>query len=91
MTDDDRPRPIISLAAKRNESERDFVQERRDLLQELRDIGFDESKLVEFVQQLMEIEWMIFRISSMFEYWGIDKDRFGYCSACQNLAGQKRS
>jgi len=72
MTEDDKP--IISLAAKRKESERDFVQERRDLLQELRDIGFDESRLAEFVQQVMEIEWMIFRISSMFEYWGIDKD-----------------
>ena len=45
MTDDDKPTSTISLAAERQRRERDFAQERADLLQELRDIGVEEPEL----------------------------------------------
>jgi hypothetical protein len=66
--------PIISLAAKRKESERDFSQERADLTKELEEIGVDESRLAALVQHTMEIEWAVFKAALMLQYHGLDQD-----------------
>jgi hypothetical protein len=50
MTDDDKTTPIISLAAKRKESERDFAQERADLTKELEEIGVAADQLAAITQ-----------------------------------------
>jgi hypothetical protein len=60
MTDDDKPTSTISLAAERQRWERDFAQERADLLQELRDIGVEEPELAATVQRVMFVEWATF-------------------------------
>jgi hypothetical protein len=72
MTEESNKPPIISLAAKRKESERDFTQERLDLTKELAEIGVDESRLAALVQHTMEIEWGVYKAALMLDFHGLD-------------------
>jgi len=72
--DDDKPPPVVSLAAARAERDRNFTQERLDLTKELAEIGVDESRLAALVQHTMEIEWAVFKSALMLQYHGLDQD-----------------
>jgi len=63
----------ISLATERKARERDFAQERADLLKELQDIGVEEPELVATVQHVMLVEWSVFHAARMLEYQDIDR------------------
>jgi len=72
--DDDKPPPVVSLAAARAERDRNFTQERLDLTKELAEIGVDESRLAALVQHTMEIEWAVYKAALMLDYHGLDRD-----------------
>lgn len=75
MTDEsEKPPIIISLAAKRKESERDFAQERTDILKELTEIGVDADQLAAITQHVMFLEWAVFKSALMLQYHGLDQD-----------------
>jgi hypothetical protein len=67
-------RPPISLATERKARERDFSQERADLLAELREIGVKEADLESTVQHVMFVEWAVYKAALMLEYHGVDQD-----------------
>ena len=64
----------ISLATERKARERDFAQERADLLKELQDIGVEEPELAATVQHVMLIEWCFFHAIRMCEYHDVAQD-----------------
>jgi hypothetical protein len=72
--DDDKPPPVISLAAARAERDRDFRQERLDITKELVEIGVDETRLAAITQHVMEIEWAVFKSALMLDYHGLERD-----------------
>jgi len=72
--DDDKPPPVVSLAAARAERDRNFTQERLDLTKELAEIGVDESRLAALVQHTMEVEWAVHKAALMLDYHGLDRD-----------------
>jgi hypothetical protein len=74
MTESDNKPPIISLAAKRKESERDFTQERADLTKELEEIGVAADQLAAITQHTMFIEWAVYKAALMLEYHGLERD-----------------
>jgi hypothetical protein len=71
MTDEKNSPPVISLAAKRKESERDFSQERADLTKELEEIGVTSAALV---QHVMLVEWAVYKAALMLDYHSLDRD-----------------
>ena len=72
MSDNDKTTPVISLAAKRKESERDFAQERADLTKELEEIGVAADQLAAITQHTMFIEWAVYKAALMLEYHALD-------------------
>jgi len=74
MTDDDNKPPVISLAAKRKEIERNFTQERADILKELEETEVAPDQLASITQHVMFTEWAIYKSALMLDYHGIDRD-----------------
>ena len=77
----------ISLATERKARERDFAQERADLLKELQDIGVEEPELAATVQHVMLVEWSVFHAARMLEYHGVDQDAQAVVRLAEIMAG----
>ena len=69
--DDDKPPPVVSLAAARAERDRNFTQERLDLTKELEEIGVTSAALV---QHVMLVEWAVYKAALMLDYHSLDRD-----------------
>jgi len=67
MTTNDDDRPPISLAAERKQRERDFGQEREQMVRELLDLGLPAAKATAIANDVLFYDWLIFRCSNILE------------------------
>ena len=72
MTESD-DKPPISLATERKARERDFDQERADILKELEEIGVAPDQLASVTQHVMFIEWALYKANLMLDYHDIER------------------
>jgi hypothetical protein len=71
MDDDEKP-AAISLAAERKQRERDFAQEREQMLAELSDIGLSPEKATAIATYVLQTDWLTLQATLILERWELD-------------------
>jgi hypothetical protein len=89
MKDDSDKPPVVSLAAARAERDRDFSQERADILRELEEIEVAPDQLASITQHVMFVEWLIFKSVLMFDYHNLERDPRAIVELAKLMASPK--
>ena len=74
MTESNDKPPVISLAAKRKESERDFGAERELLTKELLAIGQSREQAGAIVNDMLLLDWYVPQAVTILERWDLEQD-----------------
>jgi hypothetical protein len=76
MKDDDKgDKRIVSLAAKREEDNRDFKQERTDIVREACEIGLSDSEAKIVADEVLLTDYLLFQAAMRLGRWDDDADR----------------
>ena len=72
MTSTDDGKTVLSLAVERSKHERSFAEERRQMVRELTDLGLPEGKAVEIANDVLFVDWKVFRAQEILKTYGLD-------------------
>jgi hypothetical protein len=86
MTKDDDNKPVISLAAKRDEQQRNFAKERSEILKEASELGLSDEEATAVAHEVMLCGLFIYKAFVSLDHW--DSDVSG--DAVVKLAGIMR-
>ena len=72
MKDDDKP--VISLAAERKKQERDFAQERDNMIKELSELGLPSERAAAIAEDVLYCDWLVLQATIILERWDLEQN-----------------
>jgi hypothetical protein len=74
MTEKDDDKPVISLVEKREAQERDFAQERADMIKELVEFGLSMERATAVAENVLLCDWLFLQATIILGRWDLEEN-----------------